>query len=738
MQKMTYLTSINKLRRSISIICLSILVLGCAVPGFGQDAGEEITVNADKLEHDRAANKVTATGNVVIRKGVQVLRADKVTVNTETQEAEAEGNVSMLRVPGEEPWTGAKLNYNFETGDSSIVDMKGASDPFFVESEKAEKRADGIMAARNATVTTCTNAPGHHHYHVTAKEVQIVPEDYIKSKGAVFYFGPVPFFYFPYWKHSLEDDFGFRFYPGYSSRMGAFLLSSYRYRINSVLRGETHLDYRTERGVAVGQDLKWNDPDEYLWNGKMQAYLLDDQKPIDDDEDAATQDIESQRYRFKIEHEHTIGDRDYLMLNADYLSDTDILEDFFEDDYRSESQPDNYIVYTYRADRYAVNLDVHKRLNDFYTDVDKLPELSMDLMRQQIFDSDFYYEGTTAGGFLEMLHEEGSTEDDYSSFRFDTSHTIYRPDRYLGFLNVIPRVGYRATYYSETVDWVETPAFIETVAEDGTTNLESTVTMTRTEAGADMRSLVEFGVETSYKAFKMWEGGVFSPLRHIVEPYGNYTLVPEPGLTPDNIYQFDDVDELGEQHNVRVGVRNKFQTKWNNKSVDLIDLDLYTYYRFTDAENGVDGIDGYYMDVELQPTPHVKIDADAYFDTEESRMEDFNTRMTIYSTNSWAAYVEHRFSQDESNLLYTDLTLYPHRNWNLNVYGRYEFEESRAEEYGGYVQRNLDCMKIRTGFSAMPSYVRSDGTEKDDEWRLLIELWLTAFPEVGFHSKHKN
>jgi len=469
-------------------ICLSILVSCGLVPCFGEDTGEQIVVNADKLEYDRENNMVYAIGNVVVRKGQQVLRADRVDVNTDTEEAHATGNVSLVRSPGEKPWTGAELKYNFGTKAGMVSDMSGASDPFFIDSEEAERLSDGTFRVNAASVSTCTNAPGHRHYHVKARDVQLVPDEYIKAKGAVLFAGPVPVFYFPYWKRSLKEDFGFRFYPGYTSRMGAFLLSSYRYRINSFLRAETHLDYRTERGVAFGQDFKWNDPDRFLWNGEMSAYFLDDQKPIDDDEDAATQDIENQRYRFKIEHSHTIGDRDYLLLNADYLSDTDILEDFFEDDYRGESQPDNYLVYTYRGDRYTVNLDIHKRLNDFYSDVDKLPELSVDFMRQQILESDFYYEGTTAGGFLEMLYKEGSDEEDYSAFRFDSAHMIYRPDRYMGFLNVIPRVGYRATYYSETIDWVETTELVETVAEAGSTKLESTVSMSRNEGGADMRS----------------------------------------------------------------------------------------------------------------------------------------------------------------------------------------------------------------------------------------------------------
>jgi len=45
------------------------------------------------------------------------------------------------------------------------------------------------------------------------------------------------------------------------------------------------------------------------------------------------------------------------------------------------------------------------------------------------------------------------------------------------------------------------------------------------------------------------------------------------------------------------------------------------------------------------------------------------------------------------------------------------------------VQRNLDCMCIRTGYEVLPGYTRSDGSEQDDEWRVRVEMWLTAFPE---------
>ena len=100
----------------------------------------------------------------------------------------------------------------------------------------------------------------------------------------------------------------------------------------------------------------------------------------------------------------------------------------------------------------------------------------------------------------------------------------------------------------------------------------------------------------------------------------------------------------------------------------------------------------------------------------------------------WRIGIEHRYRDSESNLLAADATFYPNQKWAFNIFGRYEFEESRLEEQGGYVQRKLDCLGIRVGASVLPGYTRSDGTEREDEYRVLLEVWLTAFPEVGLGS----
>jgi LPS-assembly protein len=708
-----------------------------------------IEAEADELEYDRAGGWIHARGNVTIKKGGQILKADQVRVNTTTEDAYAEGNVWFQPAVGAKPWTGESAEYNFKTREGIVTELSGMSGPFTIDSDENSKQSDGSYLAQGVSLTTCTNDAAFKHYCVHASQLTLVPDEYLKCRHARFYAGRIPIFYLPYFKTDFDSGTGWHLGPGYSSDMGAFLLSSYRQKLNPTLKSNTHLDYRSKRGGAVGQDFLWSDQ-EQRYEGMVSGYYLDDDKPIEEGEDEG-KDIDNERYRFHLDHSHSFGDRSYLLVNADYVSDEDLLEDFFEDDFRSIRQPDNYLVYTYRGDDYTANLQARKRLNDFYSDLDRMPEGSIDFQRRRLGDTAFYYEGLTSVGYLEQLYADGSSDEDYSSFRFDTENQIYMPQKYYGFLNLTPRVGYRATYYSDTVR-TESETLVEDVATETfvvnangtTTTVTSVETQTNTvihsiNNGAEMRSLFELGFDVSFKAFKLWEGGVVTPLRHVVEPYAKYTFVPEPSVGPEDLYQFDSVDSLGEQHNVRVGVQNRWQTKRGGSAWQLAEVDVWTWYRFADEyDEDSDGLDDLFFDADLLPNRSLRLDVDGQYDTDESELAVLNTRLRFLRSGKWRGNIEHRFRKDDSNLFASDLTLFPHRKWDVNIFGRYEFDESRMEEVGGYLQRNLDCMKLRLGMMHRPGYTTESGTDRDDEWRARVEFWLTAFPDVGLSTRFRQ
>jgi len=726
------------------------VIVTCGPSPAQLEAPGEFRIDAAKSDYDRPSGDVTARGNVVIRRGTATLRADYVKLNVYTEEAHAVGNV-VLTQQGKKDWRGKELRYNFKTGVGNAAGLVGGADPFFVTATNTYKTAMDTFVFQNASVSTCSNDCSRWHYHVRAREMTLVPGESISGRGATVRLGKVPIMYLPYWWRDLDDEFGWSFEPGYNSRMGAFLLSSYSYALSPAWEGETHLDLRSRRGVAAGQDLKWRDPVAAEWLGDMSLYYARDDKPIDDDEDPETADIDSSRYRIRFKHNHSIGPRDYLMLQGHYLSDTDILEDFFEDEYRELRQPENYLTYTHRADWYTVNALMRGRLNDFYNEVNRLPEVSVDITRTQIAGSDFYYEGQTAAAFLERVWETSDTaNEDYSSVRFDTLHRVYYPRKCFGFLNLLPRAGYRGTYYSDTRETVTTieplTTFTTNFVVDAlgqTTPVVTPSTSTNEvsrniEQGADIRNLLELGFEVSFKAFKTWEGGVISPLRHIVEPYLNYTIVPEPELVPANIYHFDSVDTLGEQHWTKIGVRNKIQTKYAGQPFDLVDVDAYTIVDL-DTEGDEKSIEHIYLDAEVRPSPYAQIDLDAILNVDQGELDRFNARLWFRRVRNWQTFLEYRFRNEVSSLFTGDVTYFPNARWSVNAFGRYEFEEGgRLEEIGAAVQRNWDCMVLKTGLGLLPGYERTDGTETEDEWRLLAEFWLTAFPQLSVGSRHRK
>jgi hypothetical protein len=531
--------------------------------------------------------------------------------------------------------------------------------------------------------------------------------------------------------------------------MGAFLLTTTKYWIKPGLRGVTELDYRSKRGPGVGQELGWFTGTNG-GKGKIYGYYANDQGAKSDDHYTTGPQVDEQRYRLRLQQNSTFSDRDYFLSDMNYLSDRYVMEDFFNKEHRTSYQPQNYAVYTHRGEDMTLGVGLYKRFNDFFTAVDRLPDVTLDMNRQQLGDSPFYYDSRSSATYLQRLFDEVENQDDYSAGRVDTAHMVYWPTRHFGFLNVTPRAGYRATYYSETVARSATTQLVNVVTTNFTTGAggaavpvlttqtQTNVTPRVRKLGADVRSLGELGVETSFRMFKVLdnEDNRFGRgLRHVVEPYANYTFIPEPNLTPDDLYQFDGIDTLNKNDSVTFGAHNRLQTRRGQRVDDIMDVNLFTTYRFEDAAGRPFSDLG--MNSEFHLASWCDLYADAAYNMYDTTLNAFNLRSRL-TGGSWRADVEHRHRENESDLLATDVAYRPNRFWEFGVYDRYEFEESRLEEQGLFVTRTLDCLSYRVGGSYLPGYTRTDGSEEKDDYRITFMLWLNAFPNIRVGSAPRN
>jgi len=720
------------------LLCFVCGLMGLAcwgTPALGQ--GEEgepppFEVTADRLEYDTERRVLQATGNVVVRRGDETLRAEYAEVHRETQDVYARGNVELERAG--DVWRGEELTYNFITKQGDFGRFEAFSDPYIVTAEDSQRVSGEDIVLEETTLTPCSDCPPDSpEFLIKAKSARITNGTTLRAKHVLFFIGPVPVFYLPYVKRDLESS-NFDFVPGYSSEMGAFLLSAYNYRLNPVLRGTTHLDYRSKRGVGLGQDLFWKNP-EKQYEGQLLTYYIDDDEPFDDSQEEMERGdlVDEERFRLRLSHFQVLSDRAWGTAEINYESDPDIREDFFDDEFRLISQPENRVSVTHREDWWSATLLASWEPHDFFEGLQRLPEASLDVNRTRILDTPLFYEGAHSAVYLERVFPselpEGQTErDDFDSFRFDTFSTILWPTRHFDFLNVIPRVGYRGTAYSDTR---EEETFTEEVVEiDEMTGVAvtNTVTTVETEDGdGDLRNLVELGLETRFKAFRVLHNdplgwGHFRGLRHIAEPFANYTYVNDPDVGPEDLFQFDAIDGLDKRNDIFFGVRNKLQTKRGERLHDLIDLNAFTSVRL-DPEDNQNDFGNLELDGELRLHRRFPIDFDASINYEENNLDEFNTSFAYLAPDASRIGVEQRFvDASDRNLLTGEVILFPRSKWSFEGHWRYEFETSELEEQEYLVKTKTCCFGLGLGFREVERI-------GEDDRQVWLQVWLLSFPE---------
>ncbi|HNX52515.1 MAG TPA: LPS assembly protein LptD [Pontiellaceae bacterium] len=677
----------------------SVRVEAKPLPERTADDPNAVEVTADRMEY--SGKLLIGDGNVAVQQAGTSLQADHVTVNSETGEIKASGNIRMVRDGNY--WEGQELAYNYKTQAGTFGKSAMYFEPAYITAETTERVSTNEFLMHNVMMTTCSGE--HPAIYAKAKELRIINDKetgvFVKAKGVTFFAGPVPIFYTPYWQRHLDHGV-FTCGIGYGGRVGGYI--KYRAEVHPTdwLRSVSHFDLYSRRGLGLGQDFRWTTP---TGGGGIETYYINDNDPYNGSSNSRHNMgfdkslIDSQRYRVKITDREKIDEQTYFATKVNWLSDPLVLKDFFNDDFRNEANPENYAVVQRSADDYAASLRVDRRMNDFYTTVDRLPEMTYDWYRSRLGDSPFYFESENNVAFLQKQNAETNMfpiprADNYRSARFDTYDRIFLPLRFKEFFNVIPRAGYRGTWYSETAEG----------------------------ANADYRNIVEMGTLTSFKAYKpiTEKSSYFGDgLRHVVEPYADYSWRPEPSMTPTNLFQFDSVDALDKQNEVRFGARNLLQTKRGLKRVsNFVDSDIYTTGRFETPE-GQKSFSNLVADTELSLTDNFFVQSDLEYNWYTHDVNPANARLKFVSDDKSEYSMEYRYLAGTRSLITPRVKLFPNDDWS------YEFSASYDEKFNEWYERKIlvnhkfNCIGMGVGF-------RIDEEDKTQFW---VQFWLTAFPQ---------
>ncbi|MBI1178793.1 LPS assembly protein LptD [bacterium] len=685
-----------------------------------------------QVNFDDKKGVATATDGIIVAYEDAILTADKVTFirdanKKDTGEVIAEGHVRIQR--GQQIWIGEKISYNFVTGHMTADKFRTGQPPFFIAGVNLDANKEtGIYTGYGVTMTTDDYEDPAQK--VEASSVGIMEDDYAEVYSATLKIGKVPILWLPYMKRSLKTHPSyFTIFPGYSGRYGAYGLSAYHWSYGSDLDAAVRLDYRSKRGIGTGADLNYDLG--RAGKGDFSYYWTDDH---DAGLDANGDVIDPRRQRFRLFHEAQIDPTFTARAMVRYQNDEYIIRDFFEDEYRENVQPSSWLELHKGWSNFSLNTLAQPQLNGFQETVERLPDVKFSAHRQQLGDLPLYYESETDAGWFRRRFAD-NIQPSYSAFRGDSYHQIVWPNMFFGWLNVMPRVGGRFTYYSEAEG-------------GGATTMEQT------------RGVFNTGAEVTTKASRLWPGieskfWDVDGLRHIIQPAINYVYVPQPSVRPPLLPQFDyeldsirllpiefpdynSIDSIDSQNTLRLGLFNKLQTHRNDRLANIVQWNAYTDWRL-DKQPGQRTFADLFSELDFAPREWLLLTSEVRLDVQDPELLEANHYLTFTPQSNWSWSIGHRFMRDDpargivgNNLLINRMYYKLNENWGLSTYQYFDIKESRLQEHTYSIYRDL-----RSWTGALSFRFREDDLRGQD-FTVAFVFSLKAVPSVKLGDDRLN
>jgi lipopolysaccharide assembly outer membrane protein LptD (OstA) len=668
---------------------------------------QPVTVNGDTVEYSTDQQHVSATGNVVVKYGDSTLTSDKITVDTRTKDVTAEGTVRI-----ENPQArleGSQVYYNLNTKSGKAIDGTFVSEPFYGIAREIKMVSEDEFIAYDGYVSSCSmDKPD---YRIRMKRVRILPQEKIQTYSDTVRIKNLPIAYLPYYSQSLKDPFmHVRFVPGRSKDWGEYLLSAWRSNLMPGLDARIYLDYRSRLGMSEGAGANFRTED--YGKGDYKFYYTQER----DRELLENQPGEFERSLVRLRHQWQIADSTSLTTEfyritdskrANLGSEHNFLKDYFYREYEKDALPLSYTQLHQSFGYSTIDTVVQKRVNRWYSQLEKLPEVSYSLPSIQLAQTPFYFSDSSSFSSLNYKNAVPSPASaDVSMNRLDTTNKLSLPSR-VAFFNLTPYAGMRQTLYDRDID------------------------------GRDMwaspRNQFLTGADVSTKFYRIFDvqsnafGLDINGLRHVITPTVGYNYLHTPTEPTSRLKQLDAVDAVAGSNSALLELDNRLQTKRNKSTVDLAYFKLASQYFFKSG-----GLAGSYLgditgDLEIKPYTRVRFDADATYSHRYDYFSGANYDFYYDFGPERSLGVGQRYQRKGGNEITGSFNYRLTPKWKFFMYQRYQLRDTDSLEKGFGEQeftlsRDLHCWLMDVSYSV----------DRDEGSSIWLIFRLKAFPETEF------
>ncbi len=493
--------------------------------------------------------------------------------------------------------------------------------------------------------------------------------------------------------------------------------------------------------------------------------------------------ISSDRYRISLKDTSFFFNDDFFVkADIDKISDRYLLQDFYQGEFTRNPNPDNVVSAVFYQPHFVTTLLARAQLNNFFDATERLPELSIDIPRVPLWNTGINYTGQTSTGYIRRTFDDSTPLPDYNAFRIDSFHQLSYPKTLFGWLSVVPRLGVRGTYYSHSAP-DDDGAYNLQLAADGTAdrlllglnpNLSTLASQQNlaalrssiaafAEKGDIFRPVVNAGLELSFKLSRIYDGAQdraigLDKMQHVIQPYVNFSEVEDFGIGSRELLQFDrrvpttqlrpldfpeftPIDSIDESTVVRMGVRNRLQTKRDSLTVNWLEMDTFFQANINNSEQGdpneTSRFSNVFNQLTLRPVPWVNLTIDSQLPllNPHTGFTEVDTALNFLPTSNVELTISHRYLNDNPFFLNSSLLGFTafvrlNDNWAVSAAERYEFADSTLEAQSYTIYRDLTSFVASFALTVQSN--NSNTTNKTvNSVGVLLNFTLKGIPKVS-------
>jgi hypothetical protein len=554
--------------------------------------------------------------------------------------------------------------------------VREGSLPLYYRAKEIRQLNPNQYVATDGIITTCEFA--HPHYWLQTKQFTLDESEDSRLAQAwnnVLFVHGLPLWYWPYYAHDISRDRTVlkRFRVSQSTEFGTEVRTAWDlYDLGLVGRDWTDwsnlalvVDLLSRRGVGLGLDFDYR-----RWGGEgyFTSYYINDQGqdvpgvPLEED----------QRGRFEWRHRQQLSSYDTILAEFSWMSDRGFLDEYFEQEAREDKEKETVLYYKHQRGLSALTVLGKVRTNDFLTQTEYLPQVGYRLLGYPLgyclWGDRLTFYSTSQVANVRLRPDEALHLPQPDLWRFDTLNELDMPLAWR-FIHVVPFVGARYTAYTDSPD-----AFGQ-------------------ESGRAVDRLVgEYGFRSSATFSRVYRVTNrlldLDGVRHIITPTVDYFHRYAVTADPNEVFHFDEVDPLGEFQMVRLGLRQRWQTRRlsrgqsplasvDQRVVDWVLLDAHLdLFPDPDRDNQGNVLGDLNLDLIWRLSDHVTLLSDGQMDLANGLGWDVaNITFKLDRSPRLAFYLGHRFIREAGSSAFTfgfdyDISA----KWQVGALWQYDFQ----------------------------------------------------------------